>query len=351
VLFRSGMRGNIFGALGSRLGTTIHAGTFGLSRRPDTVVGQNVLASMALTLAVSLALAVLAKAVAVGFGLEHTISIADFVVISVVGGALSSALVLAITLAVAAAAARREWDLDSVAAPLVTAAGDVVTLPALFVATLLVGIDVVTPVVAGATAALSLAALVGAVRAGLPLLRRVVRESLPILLVAGLVDVLAGVTVEKRLGSFLEFPALLVLVPPFLEAAGALGGILSSRLGTRLHLGLIAPVALPQRVARRQVALIAAYAGPIFAVNALLALGAAGVAGLASPGAGEMVAVAMLAGVVVTVFAVVVAYYGSIATYRFGLDPDSHGIPMVTSTVDFVGALSLILAIVILGVA
>src|SRR6187200_172004 len=50
-----GMRGNVFGALGSRLGTAIHEGTFRFSRRADTVVGQNVLASMALTLSVSLA--------------------------------------------------------------------------------------------------------------------------------------------------------------------------------------------------------------------------------------------------------------------------------------------------------
>src|SRR5688572_14059582 len=77
-----GMRGNIFGALGSRLGTSIHAGTFGLSRRPDTLVGQNILASLALTLSISLALAVLAKSVAVGFGLPDTISLVDFVVIS-----------------------------------------------------------------------------------------------------------------------------------------------------------------------------------------------------------------------------------------------------------------------------
>src|SRR6187397_3194584 len=47
-----GMRGNIFGALGSRLGTSIHAGTFRLSRRRDTLVGQNLAASIALTLAV-----------------------------------------------------------------------------------------------------------------------------------------------------------------------------------------------------------------------------------------------------------------------------------------------------------
>ena len=85
-----GMRGNIFGALGSRLGTSIHAGTFRLSRRRDTIVGQNILASLALTLSISLALAVLAKAVSIGFGLHNTISIGDFVVISIIGGVISS---------------------------------------------------------------------------------------------------------------------------------------------------------------------------------------------------------------------------------------------------------------------
>src|SRR5438874_13751772 len=37
-----GMRGNIFGALGSRLGTAIHPGEFRLSRRAETPVGQNI---------------------------------------------------------------------------------------------------------------------------------------------------------------------------------------------------------------------------------------------------------------------------------------------------------------------
>src|SRR5881392_861779 len=78
-----GMRGNIFGALGSRLGTAIHTGTFSLSRRADTVVGQNVLASIALTFSISFALAVLAKTIAVAFGVAGTISVVDFAVISV----------------------------------------------------------------------------------------------------------------------------------------------------------------------------------------------------------------------------------------------------------------------------
>src|ERR1041385_263276 len=77
-----GMRGNVFGALGSRLGTAIHTGTFRLSRRADTVVGQNLVAALLLSVALSFVLGVLAKAIAVAFAVPNSISILDFVVIS-----------------------------------------------------------------------------------------------------------------------------------------------------------------------------------------------------------------------------------------------------------------------------
>ena len=64
-----GMRGNVFGGFGNRISTTIHAGTFSLSARRDTVLGQNVLAAGILTVGISLLAAVVAKAIAVGLGL------------------------------------------------------------------------------------------------------------------------------------------------------------------------------------------------------------------------------------------------------------------------------------------
>lgn len=346
-----GMRGNIFGALGSRLGTAIHAGTFRLSRRSDTVVGQNILASLTLTLSISLALAVLAKAIAVGFGLPDTISILDFMTISVVGGAISAVAVLGVTLLVAASSARKGWDLDNVAAPLVTAAGDVFTLPALFAATFLVGFPIVSPLLAAATAALAVGTLVAAFRARLPLLHRILRESIPVLCIAGAIDVVAGLTIEKRLDSFLVFPGLLVLVPPFLEDTGALGGILSSRLASKLHLGLLEPTNVPQRLARREFTLIFTFAVPVFLLVGASADLAANVVGLATPGMLKMVTISLLGGLLATVFAVGVAYYSAVAAFRLGLDPDTYGIPLITSSMDLVGAFTLILAIVVVGIS
>jgi mgtE-like transporter len=346
-----GMRGNIFGALGSRLGTAIHTGTFRLSRRADTVVGQNVLASIALTFSISFALAVLAKTVAVAFGVANTISILDFAVISVVGGAVSSIVVLALTLAVAAMAVRRGWDMDNVAAPIVTAAGDMATLPSLFLATYLIGFRIATPVLGVLTVVVAIASLAATLRSGHQLLRRIVRESLPVLVVAGLVDVIAGLTIEHRLESFLAFPALLVLIPPFLEDTGALGGILASRLASKLHLGIIEPTATPQRPARDDFVLVAFFALPVFVLVALSADLASVVFNRASPGALRMVEISLLGGFLATSVAMIVAYYGSIAAFRLGLDPDNHGIPLLTSTMDLVGAVTLILAVYIVGIA
>jgi mgtE-like transporter len=344
-----GMRGNVFGALGSRLGTAVHTGTFRMSRRMDTLVGQNLAASMSMSLSISLVLAFLAKAVCVAFGLENTISIIDFVVISVIGGFLSSIVVMAITVGVATLSVRRSWDLDNVTSPIVTAAGDMVTLPALFLATYLVGIPWVTTIVAVICAVVGLVALVASVRSRAPILRRIARESLPVLVIAGTIDVVAGLTIEKRFTSFLVFPALLVLVPPFLEDSGALGGILSARVSTKLHLGTLAPGRGSFRSVGEDVMLIYLYAVPVFLLLGVSADIAAAAAGLRSPGSLQMIGVSMLAGLVSTTFAVLVGFYGAVAAYRLGLDPDNHGIPIVTSSLDLLGAFALILAIVALG--
>jgi mgtE-like transporter len=72
--------------------------------------------------------------------------------------------------------------------------------------------------------------------------------------------------------------------------------------------------------------------------------------GQASPGLGQMVVAALGAAVFAMAFVVVLAYYGTIAAIRLGVDPDTYGIPIVTSFVDFVGAVALIVTIVTLGI-
>jgi len=90
---------------------------------------------------------------------------------------------------------------------------------------------------------------------------------------------------------------------------------------------------------------------PVFLQLGVTADIASAVVGLQSPGALDMIAVALFAGLIATTFSVLVGFYGAVASYRLGLDPDNHAIPIVTSSLDLLGALALILAIVAFGLA
>ena len=59
-----GMRGNIFGALSARLGTSIHSGLFEVSRNKTGLLYQNVASAILLTLATSVAMGAMARAIA-----------------------------------------------------------------------------------------------------------------------------------------------------------------------------------------------------------------------------------------------------------------------------------------------
>jgi len=344
-----GMRGNIFGALGSRLSTTIHAGTFRVSRRVDNVVGQNLAAAAVLSLATAVALGVVTKVLAPVFGLESIISLADLIVVSTVGAILSSAVVLVVTLGLAASSARYGWDLDNVNAPLVSAVGDVVTLPALFIASGLVSVQILTPALALVLTVLGLAALVWGLRAPLELQRQILSESLPILFVTGGVLVFAGVVIEHRLEDFALYRAVLILVPACLTGAGAIGGILSGRLASKLHIGVIEPTMVPGRSARRDLSFGFVLALPVFVANGLLAHVGGLIFDFTSPGLPRLMAISLTGGLIATVLAGLIAYYGTIIAIRLGVDPDTYGIPLVTSTVDLAGAAAIVAAISWIG--
>ncbi|MFL5737077.1 MAG: magnesium transporter [Actinomycetota bacterium] len=352
-----GMRGNIFGALGSRLGTSIHAGTFEptLRDRRGTVY-QNAYAATVLTLASSVFLGVFARLISVALG-QTSISVADFVAISILGGVLGSAVVGSVTVAMANLSNRKRWDMDAVSAPLVTAIGDVVTIPALWVASYVAGIPYVTAIVALVSGAFCVVVTVRGVMTRLPLARRVILESLPILALAGVLNILAGAIVEHRLDRFVAFPALLVLIPPFLEDTGALGGILASRLASKLHLGVISPRLVPEPAALLDTSIIFLFAISVFffvGVSAWLVSRFAPTLphdASSTLSLGIVVGIAMVAGFFATILSTIVAYLAAVATYRFGLDPDNHGIPIVTSTMDFLGAATLVATIAVFGVS
>lgn len=344
------LRGNVFGAMGSRLGTAVHAGTFRMTVHRDGVVGQNLIAAAVLTVTLSTVLAVLAKSTTVVFGLSPAMTLAEFVVVSTLGGLLASVALAAVTMSLAAGSVRFGWDFDNVIAPLVTTLGDLLTVPALVIMAVWVDRSRSTDALAIALALGSTVALLVAWRTPRDRLRGIVRQSVPVLGVAAVFDLVAGLTLEKRLDDLLDAEVVLVLLPAFLGAAGALGAILSSRLSTQFHLGLDDASPLPSRSSIRNITDLAVLGMPVFLIGALMAHLIAHLTGQSTPGLADLIVVTLIAGVMATMLMVLVAYYTTMGSFRLGLDPDTYGIPTVTSTLDLVGVFTLVLAMATVGV-
>ena len=334
-----GLCGNVFTTFGNRLSTAIHVGTFTPSLRTRGVVGQNLRAGFTLVMAMSVALAVMARVLATVVG-QRTVALPELVSIAVLGGLLGAVPNAGLTIGLTRVAVRRGWDLDNLVAPVVSTFGDVLTIPALWVAsvavarlghegwtcTALVGVTVL---------------LVGrAVGAGPAELRRIVVESLPILLTALVLDTMGGLVLQRHLDALDVLPAVFVLIPAFVSTGGALGGILCGRVATRF----------PGRAARRDVLFLAALSGPIFAFNGLGAFLFAPLSGSGSePGLWWTTAVSLVAAAATMVAVVAISWWTTVGAWRIGVDPDSAGVPIMSAATDVIGAAAVVAVVAALG--
>jgi mgtE-like transporter len=64
-----------------------------------------------------------------------------------------------------------------------------------------------------------------------------------------------------------------------------------------------------------------------------------------------MVGGTMLAGLLVMPLILVIGYYIAVLTSRFGLDPDNHAVPIITSVMDLTGVVAIFVAMSLSGVA
>ncbi len=347
------MRGNIFGAMGSRLGTAMHLGTFEMSLRKGTVLRSNVEAALALTVALSFVMGILAWAATFVFGFT-AIGLTQYVFISVFGGILAGFLLLLFNLLIAHEGYKRDWDVDNITAPLIAAAGDIVTLPMLFLAAWLVinspvlAIDLLFVVFTIATLVMMRHYYIKR-KSDKGEAQRILTQSTPVLLICITLNIFAGLILEMELESLIASMALLILLPTFLNEANGLGGILTSRLSSMLHLGLVRPDRVPSRKAQENFFIIYVFYLGIFLLIAVLAHLLALLLGMSSPGLGAMMVISMGAGFLTVTMLNIFAYYVAIMTYRHGLNPDDHSIPLTASGVDLIGTVFFVLVVLALG--
>jgi mgtE-like transporter len=164
-----------------------------------------------------------------------------------------------------------------------------------------------------------------------------------------LLDILAGALLQARQPGLQALPGLFVLIPPFVSQAGALGGILSSRLTSKLQLGVITPRGRPEAPALVDASLVVGAGAVIFLLIGTVALWLSMLTGLAHPSAWVMIGGTLLAGALALPLTLIVGYYLAVVTSRFGLDPDNVGVPIITSVMDLAGVACVLSAMSLLG--
>ena len=345
-----GMKGTIFGAIGARLGTANVAGLLEPTLKRGSVLQRNLYVAVVTTCSSALWLALLSALVSAAFGQPST-AFWRLATVSIVGGALGAALVLLITLGLSVASYRRGWDLDSVSTPMVTALGDMTTLPSLYLATFLLDANAVAIPAAVISIAVAVYAAIRSYTVADRVIRRSVLEMTAVILLTPILDVLAGTLLRARQDQLVLVPVLLALIPPFVSQAGALGGIFASRTTSKLQIGVITARGLPEIPALVDASIVVGLAVSVFLLVGVIAYGLGAATGLPGmPAFGTLVGGTTLAGLIATPVTLAASYYLAIGTYRFGLDPDNQSVPIITSVMDLAGIAVVLFVMTSLGV-
>lgn len=342
-----GMRGNIFGALGSRLGSNLHIGTLTPELKKSSILNQNIVSAMILTVIMSIFLAFAAKIFCMLLGFE-SISIVDFTVISVLGGIFSGALLLPATILISIKSYENGWDPDNVTTPLIAASGDLFTIPSIILAvyilmwirngyteTILFAIFII----------IGIMGFIYGLKRGSHL-KKIIIHSTPTLFLSSLFGTTAGTILNGSFSTILGNPGILALVPLFSGESGDLVSILGARLSSGLHIGSIESSLRPAGGALRNFAIIVILAVIIYPLIGVLAFIGSSLVGVQSVPLDKMVFISTTAGLMLTPFMLLIAFYLNIISYRKGLDPDNIVIPLSTSLTDPVANSFLVLVVI-----
>jgi mgtE-like transporter len=167
--------------------------------------------------------------------------------------------------------------------------------------------------------------------------KEIYKESVPVLTLAAAISIFSGLFLNKNEEVLRFLPGILIIIPSFIAINGNISSVLTSRLSSALHMGLVKPNLHRTKLLLRNVysmLFISIVAFPVIgfvggALNFLL--GATEVGFILFP------LITLTAGMVTTLILILISILFSYLTYRKGLDPDNVVVPLLTTIGDLVG--------------
>jgi mgtE-like transporter len=131
------LRGNVNGALASRLGTALHTGVIEPKLSMSNELKVNIISSLILSLMASATIGAFACIIGVILGIA-SLNFVALMSIAVVAGFVSGVILAGLTVFISIASYERGWDPDNITAPLMATIGDLVTMISIYLTVLLV---------------------------------------------------------------------------------------------------------------------------------------------------------------------------------------------------------------------
>jgi mgtE-like transporter len=328
----SDLRGDILGSSASRLNTILHLGlvTPSIYTLTKIELKPTLAISMVTSISMSIVSFIYTRMLGEPLNLEEMVSI----------GFLSS-MIATLTLMpyialIASEVFKRGFDPGNLLPTLVTTVGDLVTLPFLIVAFILVASTPsnITPLLFLTVTSISLAFYTASYSYGGSRIRRILTERLLILLLLTITEPLVGAFLAWLEEGLAEM-SLIHLATSFIGVNGALASIAGVRLSATLHMygtegltGRLTIIARDVALASIPGALLISLVG--YTTQTLI--GAHGTVGLIA-----MIAVVATATIVHIAIGLISALVVSIGSYKLGLDPNNVAIPVITTFMDITG--------------
>jgi len=322
-----GLRGNIFGAMASRFTTMLHLGEMEPKLRDKNVV-KNIF--------LGILLSVLPVVVLWIVGVIKVGNVASGVIVLLI--VLTSTIFVSLIMGYATAIAtvlpfKRGIDPDTVAAPLVTSAGDLVTIPFL-VLFILLHEDLPRLFDILVLLAVFLLLVMGFRTKFESEEKRMVGEILGIIGVLALFSSISGGLLESYSEVIYASEVFSVMYPAILDTAGNYGSIIGAKTSTKLHLGEIESV-----LNRDSLLDIFVYFVTSFFIAILMNVVAIGVVKVSLGKNVGLVFPFIILYPFLVLFNMFIGYFLAIIFDRLGLDPDNATVPTITTLADIFSTL------------
>jgi len=333
-----GLRGNVFGSMGSRVSTALHLG-YTRSKISDLYIIFNVF--------VSITVANLPILMVIAIGIFRFVFSGNYlssVIVVFTSGVFMSLLLSISTVAIAVYAFRHGVDPDNIIGPLITSVADIVTIPGIVLFVRLYeihhGIVYGLFAISGVLFAYSLLAIIQ-YGTSYAFRREFVKvsEILGIVCFLALIELVSGHFLESFSREILKTGILSVLYPVILDTLGNYGSVIGARSATRYHLG-----ALKRPISKDSLYDISYLASTSFVNVAVMVPIAYFFASVANIELAFVVSYRFLIvfsltyfliSFVVMVLAVAFSYYSG----KIGFDPDNITIPTITTIADLLGSI------------